>query len=73
MNEEQVFIKTEYIKLDQLLKFCGACPSGGEASEAVAQGLVKVNGEACEIRGKKIRAGDSIEYDGVKYAVKAGV
>ena len=38
--------------------------SGGEAKTAVAEGLVKVNGETCLMRGKKIRPGDVVEFDG---------
>ena len=59
-----VRIETDYIKLDALLKFAGAVMSGGEAKTAVAEGLVKVNGETCLMRGKKIRPGDGVEFDG---------
>ena len=59
-----VRIETDYIKLDALLKFAGAVMSGGEAKTAVAEGLVKVNGETCLMRGKKIRPGDVVEFDG---------
>ena len=60
----EVRIETDYIKLDALLKFAGAVMSGGEAKTAVAEGLVKVNGETCLMRGKKIRPGDVVEFDG---------
>ncbi|MBR5114094.1 MAG: RNA-binding S4 domain-containing protein [Oscillospiraceae bacterium] len=59
-----VRIETDYIKLDALLKFAGAVMSGGEAKTAVAEGLVKVNGETCLMRGKKIWPGDVVEFDG---------
>ena len=59
-----VTIKTEYIKLDALLKFAGLADTGGEAKEAVQSGLVKVNGEVCTMRGKKLRPGDVAEYGG---------
>ena len=61
---EKVGITTEYIKLDALLKFAGLCETGGEAKLCVADGLVKVNGETCLQRGRKIRPGDVVELDG---------
>lgn len=58
---EKVAIKTEFIKLDQLLKFSSLVQTGGEAKNLIAEGEVKVNGEVCTQRGKKIRNGDMIE------------
>ena len=60
---EQIEIKTEYIKLDALLKFASLVGSGGEAKFAIAEGLVKVNGEVCTQRGKKLRPGDVVAFD----------
>ncbi|WP_367924586.1 RNA-binding S4 domain-containing protein [uncultured Ruthenibacterium sp.] len=59
-----ISIQTEFIKLDALLKFSGLCETGGEAKNAVQDGLVKYNGEVCTMRGKKVRPGDRIEFDG---------
>ena len=59
----EVTIQTEYIKLDSLLKFAGLCDTGGFAKELVQQGSVRVNGEVCTMRGKKIRPGDTVEVD----------
>ena len=59
----EVTIQTEYIKLDSLLKFAGLCDTGGFAKEMVQQGAVRVNGEVCTMRGKKIRPGDTVEVD----------
>lgn len=50
---EKVRIHTEFIKLDALLKFAGLCETGGEAKELIQGGEVKLNGEACTMRGKK--------------------
>lgn len=61
---ETIAIKTEYIKLDALLKFAALLSSGGEAKTAVAEGLVKVNGEICTMRGRKLRPGDCVEFGG---------
>lgn len=60
MEKEICQIKTEYIKLDSLLKFTNLLASGGEAKLAIQDGLVKVNGEVCTMRGKKIRPGDKV-------------
>ena len=59
----EVTIQTEYIKLDSLQKFAGLCDTGGFAKELVQQGAVRVNGEVCTMRGKKIRPGDTVEVD----------
>ncbi len=69
--EQNVAIRTEFIKLDALLKFAGVCETGGEAKEAVQCGDVCVNGEVCTMRGKKIRPGDTVELDGVKLIIEA--
>ena len=61
---ETITITTEYIKLQDLLKFAAAVETGGEAKLCVEDGLVKVNGEVCLQRGKKIRPGDTVELDG---------
>lgn len=57
-------ITTEFIRLDALLKFAALVGTGGEAKYVIAEGLVKVNGEACTMRGKKLREGDIVEFAG---------
>lgn len=69
MQRETVAITTEFIKLDALLKFAGIMETGGEAKEAVQAGAVRVNGEVCTMRGKKIRPGDVVSLDGVELTV----
>ena len=64
MQEEHIQITTEFIKLDQLLKFANAVATGGEAKLAIQDGDVTVNGEVCTMRGKKIRPGDRVELGG---------
>lgn len=64
MQKDTIQITTEFIKLDSLLKFANAVATGGEAKQIVQEGLVKVNGETCTMRGKKIRPGDVVEVDG---------
>lgn len=68
----KISIHTEFIKLDALLKFANLCATGGEAKTAVLEGLVKVNGEVCTMRGKKCRAGDVVELDGQTVEVGQG-
>ncbi len=57
-------ITTEFIRLDALLKFAALVGTGGEAKYVIAEGLVKVNGEACTMRGKKLHEGDIVEFAG---------
>lgn len=64
---EEVRIATEFIKLDSFLKFSGAAETGGQAKELVQGGAVKVNGEVCTMRGKKIKPGDVVEVEGKKW------
>lgn len=63
MNTTKVAIRTEFIRLDQMMKFSGLVDTGGMAKELILQGYVLVNGEVCTMRGKKIRPGDTITVD----------
>lgn len=60
---EKIAIETEFIKLDSLLKYAALVGTGGEAKYAIGEGLVRVNGEVCTMRGRKIRPGDTVEFD----------
>ena len=70
MREEYIKISTEYIKLDALLKFAGAADTGGEAKLAIREGEVRVNGDVCTMRGKKLRPGDRAELPGLTLVVE---
>ena len=70
MQTETVRIETPFIRLDALLKFAGAVETGGEAKVVIQEGEVKVNGEVCTMRGKKLRPGDRAELDGKIYVVE---
>lgn len=61
---EIIKLREEYIKLGQALKAAGLCESGVDAKYAIEDGLVKVNGAVETQRGKKLRAGDVVTYDG---------
>ena len=60
----EITIKTEFIKLDALLKFANMVSSGGEAKIRIAEGEGLGNGEKCTMRGRKLRPGDKIELGG---------
>ncbi len=60
MEHTEVQITTEFIKLDQLIKYAGIAYSGAEAKDMVINGYASVNGEVCTMRGKKIRTGDVV-------------
>ena len=60
MKTEEIGIKTEFIKLDSLLKYAGLCMTGGEAKTLIEEGMVLFNGEVCTMRGKKVRPGDAV-------------
>ena len=64
-----VVITTEFIKLQDLLKFENLVESGGMAKEIIQNGEVMVNGEVCTMRGKKIRPGDVVVFDGMELTV----
>ena len=68
--DNNVKITTEFIKLDQLLKFAGAVAIGSEAKEIILDGKVMVNGEVCTMRGKKIRSGDTVTVNGQDISVE---
>ena len=59
-----VEIHTEFIKLEALLKLSGLCETGGEAKNVIQAGLVKVDGEVCTQRGRKMRPGMTAEFGG---------
>ncbi len=71
MKAETIQIDSEYIKLQDLLKLTGLAATGGMAKIVIQNGEVKVNGEVCTMRGKKMREGDTAEYDGVSVTVES--
>lgn len=57
----EVKIDTEFIKLDQFLKYEGLVGTGGEAKNVISEGMIKVNGNVELARGKKLHKGDIVE------------
>jgi len=72
-NSIPVVITTEFIKLQDAMKFANIVYSGGEAKALIQEGEVLVNGEVCTMRGKKLRDGDSFTFDGTVYKITASV
>ncbi|MBR5437629.1 MAG: RNA-binding S4 domain-containing protein [Clostridia bacterium] len=70
-EEKDIFITTENIPLDKALKFSGIAGTGGQAKMLIQDSLVKVNGEICLSRGKKLKAGDCFEFQHTVYNIKS--
>ena len=68
---EIVKLRDEYIKLGQALKVSGVAASGVDAKIMIQSGQVKVNGQTEYQRGKKLRAGDVVEYNGETIRIEA--
>ena len=67
---EIIKLRDEYIKLGQALKACGLVESGVDAKFVIQDGLVKVNGQTETQRGKKLVAGDVVEFDGQQIKIE---
>lgn len=62
---QKIEIHTEYIKLDQFLKWIGIADTGAMAKAIIKNGDVYVNGNQTLERGKKIRKGDIVEIKNI--------
>jgi ribosome-associated protein len=69
MERYNIKIHTEFIKLQDLLKFAGAVETGGDAKLIIQEGRITVNGAICTMRGKKLRPGDKFEFMGQTYLI----
>ena len=69
-ENKDFILKGDYIRLDDLLKNVGVVNKGGHAKIIIQEGEVKVNGEFCTMRGKKLRQGDTAEYERIIYNIK---
>ena len=63
MSKEVRIINEEFIRLQDLIKFAGVVPTGGQAKYLIQNGEIKVNGEVCTMRGKKMRDGDIAQFE----------
>ena len=68
-EHQQFTLIGDYIRLDDLLKNVGVVNTGGHAKIVIQEGEVKVNGEICTMRGKKLRRGDNAEFERIIYDV----
>ena len=68
-NSIPVVISTEFIKLQDAMKYANIVYSGGEAKALIQEGEVTVNGEVCTMRGKKLRPGDKFGFNGESYLI----
>lgn len=66
----EIELREEFIKLGQALKAAGLVGSGVEAKIVITEGLVKVNGEVDERRGRKLFSGDKVEFEGETLLIK---
>ena len=71
MKEIPVEIDTPFIKLEALLKLCGAVGTGGESKLRIQEGEVSVNGEVCTLRGRKLHGGDTVTLGAKTYTVRS--
>ena len=69
---EQIPITTEFIRLDSFLKLTGMVDTGGQAKVMIQEGQVKVNGEVCIMRGKKLYPGDKASLLGKEFQTVQG-
>ena len=68
-NEVPVVIQTEFIKLQDAMKYANIVYSGGEAKQLILEEQVQVNGEVCTMRGKKLYPGDHFSFNGDTYVI----
>ena len=69
-NSIPLSITTEFIKLQDALKYANVVYSGGEAKVLILEEQVLVNGEVCTMRGKKLREGDKFTFNGETYVIR---
>ncbi len=62
---DEVPIRDDMIRLGQLLKLANLVEDGVEAAELIKNGLVKVNGDIEERRGRQLHAGDTVTVNGL--------
>ena len=70
-NAAHLAIHTEFIKLQDAMKYANMVYSGGEAKQLILDGQVKVNGETCTMRGKKLHPGDTFSFMDSSFLITA--
>ena len=69
MEYEKISIKEDFIRLDSAMKLSNLVVTGGHAKIVIQEGEVLVNGEVCTMRGKKLRKGDTVEFEGNGFTI----
>ena len=64
---EKVYFHTEFVKLQQFMKLADVVGQGSDAKMLIQDGCVKLNGQVCTMRGKKVYDGDIMEFEGTQY------
>ena len=70
MEYKKLSVKEDFIRLDSAMKLAGIVSTGGHAKNVIQNGEVKVNGEVCTMRGKKLRDGDTASVPFMNIVVK---
>ena len=70
MEYKKISVREDFIRLDSAMKLAGLVSTGGHAKTVIQNGEVKVNGEVCLLRGKKLKSGDKAEFDGNGFMIE---
>ena len=70
MEYKKISVREDFIRLDSAMKLAGLVFTGGHAKTVIQNGEVKVNGEVCLLRGKKLKSGDKAEFDGNGFIIE---
>ncbi len=68
-SSTEVPIRDDMIRLGQLLKLASLAEDGVEAKALIDNGLVQVNGQIEERRGRQLRAGDTVSVNNVSVRI----
>lgn len=70
MEYKIISVKEDFIRLDSAMKLASLVSTGGHAKIVIQNGEVKVNGEICTQRGKKLHSGDKVEYNSNGFVIE---
>lgn len=70
MEYKKISVKEDFIRLDSAMKLSSLVSTGGHAKIVIQNGEVKVNGEICTQRGKKLHSGDKVEYNSNGFVIE---
>ena len=70
MEYKKISVKEDFIRLDSAMKLASLVSTGGHAKIVIQKGEVKVNGEICTQRGKKLHSGDKVEYNSNGFVIE---